>query len=703
MAITALPPPPDRASPSTFAAKGDALLSALPTFVTEANALQADVNAKQVSAATQVTLATTQANNAAASATAAAASSTATIWVSGTTYAIGNVRFSPINFQNYRRKTAGAGTTDPSLDTTNWSILATIPTVIGDAGKFLSSDGSLISFQALPDPNGSGGTTITGSVTLTVSSAASMTVTPSNAGLYATLPNATTCSKGSILFSIYNNGDYDYGIKNSAGIQLGWVLPRTNSIVGLSDNSTAAGIWNISNLCKLGVTAKKDLPLPMYLGTIKQQPIFLDSNRTLITFNNNNTGLLYGIIYDSSTLTWGSSTLIRNANVAEAQLLLIATNKVLVNSYIAGSTALETVVLSTSGTTITVNTAVATTLVGPFSGSYLLFSNMISVGTSYIFAYRRATSITGVRAITVSGTVPTVGAEVINSQDSTVIQLFASGSIARVTTSGTVFSCQPYTVSGSTLTAGTAATTAVTSSLSRTFQNSSGNIIAIFPNTTLTAAIFKLTGTTEAVSVISMGANNPTTFDAYYISATKTGVVWGSQSGIYNANILVDTSGTASVGTPVTGLITINTNAAAYLVDAATLNTTTSNVMKALFNTTNGGVIALIDCSGTSPTIISNTSIPSRNCTIPTSDGSSLRGTIDKRSLKQIVAGDTTICLNSSTYSTNGCMFTKNGFLLNFTSNFLAGTSYASGINANQSWCYEGVAGSLILVDGAEA
>ena len=148
MAITALPTPPDRASPSTFAAKGDALLSALPTFVTEANALQADVNAKQVSAATQVTLATTQANNAAASATAAAASSTATIWVSGTTYAIGNVRFSPINFQNYRRKTAGAGTTDPSLDTTNWSILATIPTVIGDAGKFLSSDGTTISWDA---------------------------------------------------------------------------------------------------------------------------------------------------------------------------------------------------------------------------------------------------------------------------------------------------------------------------------------------------------------------------------------------------------------------------------------------------------------------------------------------------------------------------------------------------------------------------
>lgn len=164
MAITALPPAPDRATPATFSAKGDAMLAALPTFITEANALQTDVNAKQVSATTQVTLATTQATNAAASATAAASSSAAVIWVSGTTYAIGNVRFSPINFQNYRRKTAGAGTVDPSTDTTNWGILATIPTVIGDAGSVLMSDGTTLSWSQVP-PKDWTSVTATGSYT----------------------------------------------------------------------------------------------------------------------------------------------------------------------------------------------------------------------------------------------------------------------------------------------------------------------------------------------------------------------------------------------------------------------------------------------------------------------------------------------------------------------------------------------------------
>lgn len=57
MAISALPTPPTRSDPATFAARGDAFLSALPAFGTEANALQADVNAKQLAAAASATAA----------------------------------------------------------------------------------------------------------------------------------------------------------------------------------------------------------------------------------------------------------------------------------------------------------------------------------------------------------------------------------------------------------------------------------------------------------------------------------------------------------------------------------------------------------------------------------------------------------------------------------------------------------------------
>lgn len=149
--ITALPDAPSRTDPATFSTKSDALLGALATFVTETNtvagecvsnaatattqaglattngAAQVSLATAQVSLATaQVVLATTQATNSANSATAAAASviaAGATLWVSGTTYAIGNARYSPLNGQTYRRLTAGAGTTDPSADSTNWIVV----------------------------------------------------------------------------------------------------------------------------------------------------------------------------------------------------------------------------------------------------------------------------------------------------------------------------------------------------------------------------------------------------------------------------------------------------------------------------------------------------------------------------------------------------------------------------------------------------
>jgi len=128
--ITALPIPPTRSDPSTFAARSDTFLTALPTFATETNLVAAEVNADAASAAVSATnanaskLAAQQSEiAAAASVSAAAAAAGAVKWVSGTTYAEGVVVWSPLTFFNYRRKIAGAGTTDPSQDSTNWFLI----------------------------------------------------------------------------------------------------------------------------------------------------------------------------------------------------------------------------------------------------------------------------------------------------------------------------------------------------------------------------------------------------------------------------------------------------------------------------------------------------------------------------------------------------------------------------------------------------
>jgi hypothetical protein len=48
-------------------------------------------------------------------------------WVSGTTYAQGKTVRSPANHQLYVRIVAGAGTTDPASDTTNWRADGRLP------------------------------------------------------------------------------------------------------------------------------------------------------------------------------------------------------------------------------------------------------------------------------------------------------------------------------------------------------------------------------------------------------------------------------------------------------------------------------------------------------------------------------------------------------------------------------------------------
>jgi hypothetical protein len=142
MPITALPTPPSRNDPTNFATRADAFMAALPAFATETNATAVEVDNDRIAsaasatnaqtqvglAAAQVGLATTQVGLASAqrvlaetAASAASATANVTQWVSGTTYALGVNVWSPINAQTYRRIIAGAGTTDPSADSTNWT------------------------------------------------------------------------------------------------------------------------------------------------------------------------------------------------------------------------------------------------------------------------------------------------------------------------------------------------------------------------------------------------------------------------------------------------------------------------------------------------------------------------------------------------------------------------------------------------------
>lgn len=609
--ITTLPDAPSRADPATFSSKSDALLGALATFVTETNTVAGECvsnaatattqaglattnGAAQVSLATaqvvlateQVALATTQATNSANSATASANSALvagAIAWVSGTTYAIGDTRYSPIDFQTYRRTTSGAGTTDPSADSANWTkaLVAGVTSVT----------------------NATTATTLTSTPTL-------LKITPASYGVAVTLPDATTCSVGGPVHIVDNRGFYPVKILDSTGTLLGFVGGGVVSNVNLDSNSTAAGVWSCSNTERIAVTAEYFSNALLTSGT-GMISVIIDSDRTLLITTGNTSN--YAVIYNSSTLTWGTAVLVRaSASTASPVAILSAANQVLVCSSDA-TTGMETVVLSISTNTITVNAAVATTLAGDFSS----FGHIIAVGSSFVVSYGRATNVTAIRAITISGTVPTIGAEsALTPAGVTPADLYASGSVVRTISSSASFVyAKPFTVSGSTLSAGTEASVGCTAASRRSFLNGNGNIVAHYINTTHYATIFKLTSTTEAASSVDLTGGFATAFvtifsDYCAISASKTAFFQSSSSNTYHCNILTDTGGTASAGTAVTGSVPTLTGICGGIASGN----------NAYFAASSSGVGVYqfgFDCSGASPAVLSvyasltNTAAPS--------------------------------------------------------------------------------------------
>ena len=156
MPISALPTPPSRSdSPQDFSDRADALLGALPGFVTEANALQSDVNAKESSASSHATVATdkaaeaqgyattatTKAGEAAASAVAAAA-------------AASNAE---IAFDSFDDKYLGSKASDPATDNDGNPLLTgalywntsvgAVRVWNGSAWLSMAADASIVDFQ----------------------------------------------------------------------------------------------------------------------------------------------------------------------------------------------------------------------------------------------------------------------------------------------------------------------------------------------------------------------------------------------------------------------------------------------------------------------------------------------------------------------------------------------------------------------------
>jgi hypothetical protein len=482
----------------------------------------------------------------------------------------------------------------------------------GASGNVLTSDGTTWTSKS----SSTGGTTASGNVTLTSASAGAQSITTTNYGQSVTLPNATTVTKGAVIFNIRNTGSYPLKIKDNLDNVYGFLYPQADAIVGLADNSTAAGVWTISNLEPIAPTVARILPSNLTIaGTGVSQAVILDSTRTLFVVGGTTAGAVYAVVYDSSTGTFGSVASIVGSGANNPSAVAISSSSVLV--VYAVSTTLTSVILSIAGTTITVNgttyTAAASTITS-YGASQVGYSPWVVCGSTYVLRYLSSTQVT-LRAFTVSGTVVTIGTAVAPSgaisTNFTTFPINTGGYnsfLAFYSTASTV-SLQLYTVSSVTISTSGGGTT-ITSDSPFTYRviphgSISGRFwITLVQSALLITYLYSVSGITEVMSssVSPFPALSFSTIDHVPITdlavcGTKL-VIATNISNIVSYNIVTDNSGSISAGTVISqSTLTLTTQP----IRVASSSTTATFA----FATSAAVYASTIDASGSSPVQIS--------------------------------------------------------------------------------------------------
>ena len=397
----------------------------------------------------------------------------------------------------------------------------TLPTADGTNGQYLRTDGAgNLSFATVPVTSPAG---TTGQVQI------------NNAGAFGAVASGTS---GQALIS------------QGAGLAPTWGVPGLSGFQKVSSNLFTPTV-GLS-----GAVA----------GTANGQSYTLDADRTLY-FTIDSTSGIVGFVYNRTTSTMGSPVAIRSGSYGTSnyQAIIISASSVLLCSCQGATTAVQGVILSISGTTITVNTAASLTLPGNMDGTGGL--SLITIGTSYVLSVTDNTNTQYLAyGITVSGTTVTFGSStVIGSSSSSFraqMQDIGSNRVAFIygSAANQRIEVSTYSVSGTTLTSVGTANTGATTFLGTIFTTcllSTGRIAIVFNNygsNTPSGAIASFAAGVPSITTVTLATSGGLSNMA--ISPVGNQVVCYFYIGgtTHSVNVLTDNAGTAVAGTQISSL-----------------------------------------------------------------------------------------------------------------------------------------------------
>jgi len=552
-AITTLPAAPDPNNRTTFNALAYPWSAALPTFGTQVSAVAANVKANADEAATSATQAlsiygnTAAVNAAVSSAASSAATATTQAGLSTTngaaqvSLAAAQVALATTQANNATANGAaqvGLAAAQVALATTQANnAAAQVALATTQANNAASSASTALTQASNSAASASQALAIYGDTAAVSSAVASAAASATTAATQAGL--ATTNGAAQVTLATAQAGI----AATKAGEASASAIAAAASVASIAGGPVASvnGLTGVVVLPSAQACDIKEqlLAMPVSSNHAVSRLVPIDSTRSLLVFAS--TLGISAVCYNKSTNTYGTAVLVRSFSAGgSVHAFLSSSDKVLVSTC-NDSNAFEAVILSITGSAISVGTAVTKTLALAST-----IRHGVQVGSAFVVTHV-TTSTTNALAITVSGTTPTIGSELTISGSSG-----NGGTLALVNTSTCLFigaigtvTAAPISVSGTALTLGTSAT-ATGDAVYGWSTLTSGRFAIVYRNTQSFGAIVSVSGTVATMSTVQLGtAASLQTFG----HCIGNQVIVPTHTASYN--VLSDVSGVATAGTPV--------------------------------------------------------------------------------------------------------------------------------------------------------